>query len=120
MFVTQKHHVTIIPSFSTVDPIHLLIGSFGPFRSNLEIDVPLWLALELKQQGKCRLTPPPWLTVEQLEALCEKQKSEPELIKLPHDEMFEIGYIFLNKAPNDLTSHMKVRSRLEDLENIRG
>jgi GINS complex subunit 2 len=66
MYVTQKHHVTIVPLFSTIEPLHLLTGQFGPFKSNQVIDVPLWLALELKQQGKCRLSPPPWLDVTEL------------------------------------------------------
>lgn len=57
--------------------------------------------------------------MEELEQLYDRQKQELELIKLPHDYFFEIGYIFLKKAPNDLTSNMKVRARLEDLENIR-
>ena len=76
MFVVQKHHVTIVPLFSTGDPLHLLTGRFGPFKSNQEIDVPLWLALELKKQGKCRLTPPRWLEVAELEMLCDLQKQD--------------------------------------------
>jgi len=45
MFVAQKHNITIVPSFSTSEPLHLLTGQFGPFKSNQEIVVPLWLAL---------------------------------------------------------------------------
>jgi GINS complex subunit 2 len=74
MFVAQKHHVTIVPSFSTTEPLHLITGQFGPFRSNQTIDVPFWLALELRQQGKCRLRPPVWLDVDELGQLWEIQK----------------------------------------------
>ena len=32
----------------------------------LPVDVPLWLGINLKQRGKCRLIPPEWMDAEKL------------------------------------------------------
>lgn len=37
-------------------------GHFGPFRPPLRAQVPLWLALMMKQNNKCNIMPPDWLT----------------------------------------------------------
>lgn len=49
-------------------PFHLgfalsLQGDLGPFNPGLPVDVPLWLAINLKQRQKCRLLPPEWMDV---------------------------------------------------------
>lgn len=38
-------------------------GDLGPFNPGLPVDVPLWLAINLKQRQKCRLVPPEWMDV---------------------------------------------------------
>ncbi|KAG8508378.1 DNA replication complex GINS protein PSF2 [Galemys pyrenaicus] len=38
-------------------------GDLGPFNPGLPVDVPLWLAINLKQRQKCRLLPPEWMDV---------------------------------------------------------
>lgn len=40
-----------------------LQGDLGPFNPGLPVDVPLWLAINLKQRQKCRLLPPEWMDV---------------------------------------------------------
>ena len=42
-------------------PLKLIRGTFGPFFPNQRVEVPLWLALTLKKQKKCRLVLPAWL-----------------------------------------------------------
>lgn len=41
----------------------LLQGDLGPFNPGLPVEVPLWLAINLKQRQKCRLIPPAWMDV---------------------------------------------------------
>lgn len=36
-------------------------GDLGPFNPGLPVDVPVWLALNLKQRQKCRIVPPEWM-----------------------------------------------------------
>lgn len=38
-------------------------GDLGPFNPGLPVEVPLWLAINLKQRQKCRLLPPEWMDV---------------------------------------------------------
>lgn len=40
-----------------------LQGNLGPFVSGLPMEVPLWLAIYLKQKKKCDLILPDWLTL---------------------------------------------------------
>lgn len=41
----------------------LVQGEFGPFNPSMHTQVPLWLALNLRQRHKCRIEPPQWLNV---------------------------------------------------------
>lgn len=38
-------------------------GDLGPFNPGLPVEVPVWLAINLKQRQKCRLIPPAWMDV---------------------------------------------------------
>lgn len=38
-------------------------GDIGPFVAGLPIDVPLWMAINLKQRQKARIRPPEWMDV---------------------------------------------------------
>ncbi len=35
----------------------------GPFVPGIPTDVPVWVAINLKQRQKCRINPPEWMTV---------------------------------------------------------
>lgn len=74
-FLGEKQLVTIIPSF-TFDQIHLISGSIGPFKAGLPTKVPIWLAVNLKQQQKCRIVSQEWMDVEALNAVKEHEKAE--------------------------------------------
>lgn len=92
----------------------------GPFRPNKEISVPLWLALHLKDGQKCKLYQPFWLDENSLREFQEREKRHPnELAYLQNDEFFEISYIFMSRAPDDVPNILKIRSLVEGLENHR-
>ena len=38
-------------------------GDFGPFNPSMRTEVPIWLAVNLRQRHKCRIEPPDWLSV---------------------------------------------------------
>lgn len=38
-------------------------GDIGPFSASIPTDVPLWVAIFLKQRRKCRIQPPHWMDV---------------------------------------------------------
>ena len=82
-FLAEKELVTITPNFSEnkitlisvrsgwgryrmiVNGILVVQGQFGPFNPSMHCQVPLWLAINLKQRHKCRIEPPEWLSAGQ-------------------------------------------------------
>lgn len=72
-FLGEKHLVSIVPSF-TSESVHLIQGDYGPFRAGLPIRVPLWVAVNLKQQKRCRIQPPEWMDVDTLELIKTDEK----------------------------------------------
>jgi len=52
--------MTGLPSFDTI--FHFQ-GNVGPFVSGLPTEVPLWLAINLRQRLKCEIVLPDWLSV---------------------------------------------------------
>lgn len=73
-FLGEKQLVTIIPTFNS-EAIHLITGDFGPFRASLPLRVPLWVAVNLKRQKKCRIQPPDWMDVDKLEEIKQDEKT---------------------------------------------
>lgn len=72
-FLAEKNLISIIPTFNS-GVVHLIAGDIGPFRASLPVNVPLWVAVHLKQQQKCKIQPPDWVDVEKLEQLKEDEK----------------------------------------------
>ncbi|CAI5516215.1 unnamed protein product, partial [Closterium sp. Naga37s-1] len=59
-FIAENELVSIVPNFRA-DALHLHAGDIGPFRPQIALQVPLWLAIALKKRAKCSIQPPPWL-----------------------------------------------------------
>ena len=72
-FLGEKQFVSIVPNF-TFGIIHLISGPVGPFRAGLPVKVPIWLALSLKQQQKCRIIPQDWMDSEKLNDTIDIEK----------------------------------------------
>lgn len=73
-FIGESRTISIIPNFNS-GTIHLLSGSVGPFKAGTALNVPLWLAISLKQQQKCRIICPDWMELEKLDEIKENEKS---------------------------------------------
>lgn len=74
-FMGENTMIGVIPNFQ-FDPIHLISGTIGPFRAGLPVHVPLWLAMHMRQQQKCRVVPPEWMERDILEEIKETEKRE--------------------------------------------
>lgn len=61
-----------MPKFSA-NEVNLMVGSYE-FVADREVEVPLWLAIMLKEKEKCRIIHPPWMNLKALEEMCERQK----------------------------------------------
>jgi GINS complex subunit 2 len=92
-FIGEKTTIGVIPNFN-FEPIHLISGTIGPFRSvlylkykklklkfniryfraGLPVHVPLWLAIHMRQQQKCRIVPPEWMDRDTLDEIKDNEK----------------------------------------------
>ena len=111
--------IDIVPNFNC-DMLNFLRGDFGPFHSNLATEVPLWLALALKERQKCRIEPPAWMSAEALKMVLDEERAEPSAIgnRLPF-HYIEIAHSLFNHAADNIPDADRVRTLLEDLQNIR-
>lgn len=73
-FLAEKQvNISIIPNFSS-KVVTLISGDIGPFRASLPVNVPFWVAVNLKKQQRCKIIPPDWMDVEKLEEIKENEK----------------------------------------------
>ncbi|KAM5263328.1 DNA replication complex GINS protein PSF2 [Ctenodactylus gundi] len=117
-FLAEKELVTIIPNFS-LDKIYLIGGDLGPFNPGLPVDVPLWLAINLKQRQKCRLLPPAWMDVEKLEKMRDYERSEEPFTPVPSPCYMELTKLLLNHASDNIPKADSIRILVKDLWDTR-
>jgi GINS complex subunit 2 len=94
-FLSENNLVEIIPFFKK-DELNLLCGKYGPFKPTKPVKVPLWLAIQFKNNKKCRIIPPTWMDTEFLVEKVEKEKTIDALQELPY-YFFEICQILFHK-----------------------
>ncbi|OMH84016.1 DNA replication complex GINS protein PSF2 [Zancudomyces culisetae] len=58
------------------EKLELITGTIGPFNPLKQIEVPLWLAIQLKKLDLCRFVIPQWLTAENLEHIYIAEKTQ--------------------------------------------
>jgi hypothetical protein len=117
-FIAQHQMVQIVPLFE-LGRLHFIGRGFGPFRARQPIDVPLWLAAELKKDGRCDMIAPPWLSVEGLEAVISSEKSDKLMLSTVHPHYQEVAASILRHDPACVAEADRVRSLLKDLEQLR-
>ncbi|ORZ22370.1 GINS complex, PSF2 component [Absidia repens] len=116
-FIAGNEFISIMPLYK-MPPLKLAQITYGPFRPPLPAVVPLWLALTMKQNQKCKLIPPTWLTAEHLKAKLEQEESKDEFCNLPFYYM-ETAHMILESASDDIPNVDQVRKLLKDLRETR-
>ncbi|XP_006005522.1 DNA replication complex GINS protein PSF2 [Latimeria chalumnae] len=117
-FLAEKEMVTIIPNFS-LDQIYLIGGDLGPFNPGLPVEVPLWLAINLKQRQKCRIIPPEWMDTEKLEQIREQERKEETFTPMPSPHYMELTKLLLNYASDDIPKADEIRTLVKDTWDTR-
>ncbi|XP_004600886.1 DNA replication complex GINS protein PSF2 isoform X3 [Sorex araneus] len=117
-FLAEKELVTIIPNFS-LDKIYLIGGELGPFLPGLPLQVPLWLAMNLKQRQKCRLVPPEWMDVEKLEKVRDQERQEETFTPVPSPHYMELTRLLLSHASDDIPRADEIRTLVKDVWDTR-
>ncbi|XP_008308848.1 LOW QUALITY PROTEIN: DNA replication complex GINS protein PSF2 [Cynoglossus semilaevis] len=117
-FLAEKETVKIIPNFS-LDKIYLIGGDLGPFNPGLPVDVPVWLALNLKQRQKCRIVPPEWMEVEKLEEMRELERKENTFTPVPSPFSMGLTKLLLTHASDNIPKADEIRTLVKDIWDTR-
>ncbi|KER30467.1 hypothetical protein T265_03080 [Opisthorchis viverrini] len=93
-------------------PVNLFVSTLiglqaGPFYPNVPVTVPLWVAVYLRQQQKCRIIPPDWMTVERLTQCKDREESDSNCTDPPHRQYMEITTLLLHHAPDDMQKFLR-------------
>ena len=83
---------------------------FRPFRPGIPVQIPLWMAINLKQRQKCRLTAPEWMTVETLTQLKDEESQSRAFISMPDEHYMVTTQLLLGAAPHDISNADEIRT----------
>ena len=108
-FLAENQTIQIIPNFSH-ERLYLICGEVGPFRPGIPVNVPLWMAINLKQRQKCRLTAPEWMTLETLTKLKEDESQSRNFIEMPDEHYYVTTELILSTAPHDIPNADEIRT----------
>nr|XP_015223569.1 PREDICTED: DNA replication complex GINS protein PSF2 isoform X2 [Lepisosteus oculatus] len=94
-------------------------GDLGPFNPGLPVDVPVWLAINLKQRQKCRIVPPDWMDVEKLEEIREQERKVGMFTPMPSPYYMELTKLLLNHASDNIPKADEIRTLVKDTWDTR-
>ena len=108
-FLAEKYTVKIVPNF-TSNILYLLEGDVGPFNAGLSLEVPIWLATDLRQRQKCRILQPDWMDIDILEDAKEREKEEALFTELPNPQIFVAANLILDVATSDISKADEIKT----------
>ncbi|ESO07225.1 hypothetical protein HELRODRAFT_76714 [Helobdella robusta] len=117
-FIAEKELVSIVPNFA-LDKLYLISGDVGPLNPGLPVEVPLWVAVMLKQRQKCRIIPPTWMDVEILQQKKQEEIDSKFFTEMPSKHYMEVSQLMLKYASENLTRADEVRTLVKDIWDIR-
>lgn len=117
-FLAENELITIVPNFSQAK-LHLICGDCGPFTPSIPIQVPLWLAINLRQRQKCRILPPDWMTVENLTKIKEEETDSAIFTLMPSSHYKEMAQLLFDVAVSDIPNADDIRTLIKDIWDIR-
>ena len=83
-------------------------GTYGKFEPNRPVDVPIWLAIELRKRNQCDIRLPPWMTLKELKEVVAKERTDMSSFQpLPFHYVevrghFAEGRLYANGLPTKL------------------
>ncbi|XP_053697516.1 probable DNA replication complex GINS protein PSF2 [Sabethes cyaneus] len=117
-FIGENFTIGVVPNFNH-DPIYLISGAIGPFKGGHPLHIPLWLAIHLRQQQKCRIVPPEWMDSRLLEDIKEEEKRTRHFTKMPSEHYMVEAKLVLNTAPEDVPQSDEIKTLIKDIWDIR-
>ncbi|XP_075181418.1 DNA replication complex GINS protein PSF2 isoform X1 [Anomaloglossus baeobatrachus] len=102
-----------------LDKVYMIGGDIGPFNPGLPVQVPLWMAINLKQRQKCRIVPPEWMDVEKLEEMRDTERREDTFTPMPNPHYMELTKLLLNHASDNIPKADEIRTLVKDTWDTR-
>lgn len=89
------------PVFDSADDLQQFTcfeKSYGPFKKNVNVRIPIWIGLELESRNRGLMYPPAWLREKELKEIIMNEKRNMHAFQ-PVDEWFVyIAHVFLSQA----------------------
>ncbi|CAL8469284.1 g8825 [Coccomyxa elongata] len=123
-FFAEDEIVKIVPNFSLPTFSHSAIkcigGVFGPFKPNIPVEVPIWLAVALQKRNNCRILQPEWLNTEALQDALDQEKNTAAVFQRLPFHYLEISKILFVHAKEAFgTDLLKVKELVGDICKVR-
>ncbi|QLL33856.1 hypothetical protein HG536_0F01810 [Torulaspora globosa] len=135
-FIVENEPIKIFPRITTRQPARSgAKGGSPPIRCTLittddasinqlvatrSSEVALWLALLLKQQNKCSIIAPQWLTLQALDRSIQFEKTHPDRFSAMPWNWLVLAQLLFKRAPDDFHDPVHdLRSKVQDLREIR-
>lgn len=117
-FAAQQALVVILPRF-TMRAVKGIASIYGPFYPNTPAQVPLWLALHLRETDTCTVVPPFFLSVAYLSEILTRETGDPDNYQpLPY-YYYEISTQLLRVAKKDVPDVTEVIRLLSEVHVTR-
>lgn len=117
-FVAQET-IVLIQCKSSMQSVKGIGGTYGPFNSNSDVRVPLWVALLLRASESCTIYPPAFLGVPFLSELLKKElESDSEFQQLEF-YFFEVAFQLLKYAEFDIPRATEVLRLVNEIQQTR-
>ena len=100
-FYAENEMIEIIPSFRGAQ-FEFISGTYGPFKPAKPVQVPLWLAVYLKQRKKCDVVLPNWVDVDFLKKVRHEERELKDRFspEMPY-YYFEVANLLLNECTDE-------------------
>jgi GINS complex subunit 2 len=117
-FISQDILVEITPHFLR-ERDQLVTAEYGPFRPNVPVVVPLWVALALKQSGSCTIELDDWFKLENILATQEREKTDAKQLQILPRCYVEQARTVSKYWLEDMPQQSGMASSLEDILSLR-
>lgn len=117
-FLAEEEVITVVPNFR-MDVLTFVNHDYGPFRPNFPIELPLWLAIQLRTAGKCTVVAPAWMDIQFLNSRYQEEQSDEKYFKSMPAHYGEVTNLILNNCGSDIASAAQIRTLVKDIADLR-
>lgn len=100
-FISQSIEIEC-QSLKNIPILKLITSTYGPYKINKIINIPIFLALELNKKGYVKILIPFYLQYEFIESIYEKEKENLDNFQILHPNFFELHFCLIEFQKNEI------------------